>query len=196
MQSQNGNEIHVLALAGSFRSGSFNQALIQAAREMAPKHVRIGDLDLRTLPFYDGDLEAAGEPEEVAALKSAIAGADALLIATPEYNGSVPAVLKNAIDWASRRGPDSPLRNKPAAMMGASPSPGGTRRAQAHLREVLDRAGADVVVGPSLHLARAFEHVSDGRLTSEDAREAVREIVAGLVDADVLDTAKTVGDAA
>ena len=200
MQSQNGNDIHILALAGSFRSGSFNQVLVRAARELArelaPEHVRIGDLDLSTLPFYDGDLGAAGDPVEVSALKTAIARADALLIATPEYNGSVPAVLKNAIDWASRRRPDSPLRNEPAVVMGASPSPGGTRRAKSHLRDVLHRAGADVVVGPFLHLARALEHVSDGRLTSEDAREAVREIVAGLVDADVLDTAKTVGDAA
>ena len=162
MQSQNGDEIHVLALAGSVRSGSFDQALIRAARELAPEHVR----------------------------------ADALLIATPEYNGSVPAVLKNAIDWASRRRPDSPLRNKPAAVMGASQSPGGTRRAQAHLRDVLHRTGADGVDGPSLYLARAFERVSDGRLTSEVAREAVREIVTGLVDAVAIDTAKTIGDAA
>ena len=200
MQSQNGDEIHVLALAGSLRSGSFDQALIRAARELArelaPEHVRIGDLDLSTLPFYDGDLEAAGDPEEVAALKIAIARADALLIATPEYNGSVPALLKNAIDWASRRRLDSPLRNKPAAVMGASPSSGGTRRARSHLRDVLHRAGADVADGPSLYLARAFERVSDGRLTSEDAREAVRKIVAGLVDAVAIDTAKTVGDAA
>ncbi|MDQ3437222.1 MAG: NAD(P)H-dependent oxidoreductase [Actinomycetota bacterium] len=196
MQSQNGNEIRILALAGSFRSGSFNQALIRAAREMAPDHIRIGDLDLRTLPFYDGDLEAAGDPDEVAALKTAIAEAAALLVATPEYNGSIPAVLKNAIDWASRRTPDSPLSNKPVAVMGASPSPGGTRRAQAHLREILDRAGADVIGGPPLHLARAFEHVTDGRLMSEDAREAVRGIVAGLVDAVVRDTAESAGDAA
>ena len=196
MQSPKKNEVRILALAGSFRSGSFNQALIRAARELAPEHVRIDDFDLRTVPFYDGDLEAAGEPEEVAALKGVIAGADALLLATPEYNGSVPAVLKNALDWASRRRPDSPLRGKPAAVMGASPSPGGTRRAQAHLREVLERVGVGVVDEPSLHLARAFEHVSDGRLVSEEAREAVREIVAGLVDAVVLGTAGSAGDAA
>ena len=196
MQSPKKNEVRILALAGSFRSGSFNQALIRAARELAPEHVRIDDFDLRTVPFYDGDLEAAGEPEEVAALKGAINGADALLLATPEYNGSVPAVLKNALDWASRRRPDSPLRGKPAAVMGASPSPGGTRRAQAHLREVLERVGVGVVDEPSLHLARAFEHVSDGRLVSEEAREAVREIVAGLVDAVVLGTAGSAGDAA
>ncbi len=193
MRSPNGEKIRVLALAGSFRSGSLNQALIRAACELAPDHVRIHDYDLRTVPFYDGDLEAAGDPEEVAALKGAIARADALLIATPEYNGSVPAVLKNAIDWASRRPPDSPLRGKPAAVMGASPSRGGTRRAQSHLREILDRAGVDVIGEPSLYLARAFEHVADGRLTSEDAREAVREIVAGLVDAVAIDTAETVG---
>ncbi len=187
------NEVRILALAGSFRSGSFNQALIRGARELAPDHVRIVDFDLRTIPFYDGDLEAQGDPEEVTALKGAVARADALLIATPEYNGSVPAVLKNAIDWASRRPPDSPLRTKPAAVMGASPSRGGTRRTQVHLREILDRAGADVIGEPSLYLAHAFEHVTDGRLTSEDAREAVREIVAGLVDAAAIDTAGTVG---
>ena len=196
MQSPKKNEVRILALVGSFRSGSFNQALIRAARELAPEHVRIDDFDLRTVPFYDGDLEAAGEPEEVAALKGAINGADALLLATPEYNGSVPAVLKNALDWASRRRPDSPLRGKPAAVMGASPSPGGTRRAQAHLGEVLERVGVGVVDGPSLHLARAFEHVSDGRLVSEEAREVVGEIVAGLVDAVVLGTAGSAGDAA
>ena len=184
-------------MSGSYRTGSFNQALIRAARELAPEHVRIDDFDLRTVPFYDGDLEAAGDPEEVAALKRSIDGADALLIATPEYNGSVPAVLKNALDWASRRRADAPLRGKPAAVMGASPSPGGTRRAQAHLREVLDRIGVGVIDEPSLYLARAFEHVSDdGRLASEEAREAVREIVAGLVDTVVFDAAGFAGDAA
>ena len=192
MQHSKGDDVHILALAGSFRKGSLNQALIRAARELAPEHVRIGDLDLSTLPFYDGDLEAAGDPGKVTALKSAIAGADALLVATPEYNGSVPAVLKNAIDWASRRRPDSPLKGKPAAVVGASPSPGGTRRAQAHLREVLGSVGADIVDETSLYLARAYEHVSDGRLVSESAREAVREIIAGLVDAAVFDAAETV----
>jgi len=193
MQSSNNNEIRILALVGSFRSGSFNQALIQEAHELASEHIRIDDFDLRTVPLYDGDLEAAGDPEEVAALKRAIARADALLIATPEYNGSVPAVLKNAIDWASRRTPDSHLRGKPVAIMGASPSPGGTRCAQAHLREILGRTGADVIDEPSLYLARAFEHVTDGRLTSEDAREAVREIFGWLVDTVALNSAEAVG---
>lgn len=194
MKSPDGNDVHVLALAGSFREGSLNQTLIHTARELAPEHVHVDDLDLRTVPFYDGDLEAMGDPEEVATLKSAIIGADALLISTPEYNGSIPAVLKNAIDWASRRPPDSPLRDKPAAVMGASPSRGGTKRAQTHLREALDRAGADVIGEPSLYLARATEHVSDGRLMDDDdGRESVREIVATLADAAVLDGAEPVG---
>ena len=160
-----------------------NQALIRAARELAPEHVRIDALDLRMVPFYDGDLEAAGDPEEVAALKSAITDSDALLIATPEYNGSVPAVLKNTIDWASRPPGGSCLNGKPAAVMGAFPSRGGTRKAQAHLREILDRTGVTLLGRPSLCLARAFEHIADGRLASEDARETVREIVAELADA-------------
>src|SRR5918911_352109 len=112
MQSPNDNAIRVLALAGSFRKGSLNQALIQTARELAPDRVRIDGFGLRTVPFYDGDLEAAGDPVEVKTLKNAIAEADALLIVTPEYNGSIPAVLKNAIDWASCRSPNSPLRDK------------------------------------------------------------------------------------
>jgi chromate reductase len=193
MRSTKGEDVRVLALAGSFRKGSFNQALIRAARELAPRHIRIDDYDLRAVPFYDRDLEAAGDPDEVTALKGAIAGADALLIATPEYNGSVTAVLKNAIDWASRWPPDSRLKDKPVAVMGASPSRGGTRRAQSHLREILNKAGADVIDGPSLYLARAFEHVEDGRLASEDARETVREIVAGLVEDVAIDTAQAVG---
>ena len=196
MQYSNGDEVRELALVGSFRKGSLNQALIRAARELVPERVRSSDFDLSTLPFYDGDLEAAGAPEEVAALKTAISSTDALPIATPEYNGSVPAVLKNAVDWASCRRPDSPLRDKSAAVMGASPSLGGTRRAQAHLREILQRSGADVGGGHSLYLARVFEHVTDGRLVSEDAREALCEIITGLVDAVVLGTSKTVGDAA
>ena len=196
MQSPNGNGIRIPALAGSFRKGSFNQALIRAAREPAPDHVRIDDLDLRTAPFYDGDLGAAGYPAEDTALKGAIAWDDALLIATPEYKSSVPAVLKKAIDWASRRPPYSPLKDKPAAVMGASPTRGGTKRAQSHLREILDRAGAGVIDEPSLYLARAFEHVNDGRLTSEGAREAVRKIVTWLAETVAVDTAETTGVAA
>src|SRR5215208_5532674 len=107
MQSLNDNDIHILALAGSFREGSLNQALVRAARELAPDHDHIDDLDLRTVPFYDGDLEEAGDPPGVTTLKSAVAEADALHFATPEYDGSVPAVLKNAIDWASRMPADS-----------------------------------------------------------------------------------------
>jgi chromate reductase, NAD(P)H dehydrogenase (quinone) len=196
MQSPNGNGIRIPPLAGSFRMGSFNHALIRAAREPAPYHVRIVDFDLRTAPFYDGDLGAAGYPAEVIALTGAIAWAAAPLVATPEYKSSVPAVLKKAIDWASRRPPCSPPKDKPAAVMGASPTRGGTKRAQSHSLEIFDRAGADVIDEPSLCLACAFEHVTDGRLTLEVAREAVRKIVTGLAETVAVDTAETTGVAA
>jgi hypothetical protein len=113
MQSSTNTGVHILALPGNFRKGSLNQTLIQATCELASDHIRIHNIDLRKVPFYDGDLEAAGDPEEVTALKSAIAEADAILVATPEYHGSVPAVLKNALHWASRPPADSPLKDKP-----------------------------------------------------------------------------------
>ena len=119
--------MQVLGIAGSLRSASYNRALLRAARELAPAGAEIVDFDLRELPFYDGDVEAAGDPEAVAAFKDAIRAADALLIATPEYNHGLPGVLKNAIDWASRPALASPLAGKPVAIMGASTGRGGTR---------------------------------------------------------------------
>lgn len=171
---------HVLALAGSFRTDSLNQALLRAARDLAPAGVTFIDFDLRTIPFYDGDLEAAGEPAVVAALNAAIASADALLIATPEYNGSLPAVLKNAIDWVSRS-PQSLLTGKPVAIMGATPGRGGTRRVQAHLREILERMGAVMLHEPTLYVERAHTLIAEGRLHDDHTRHVVRAVVVALV---------------
>ncbi len=181
--------LHILALAGSFRTGSVNQALVAAAREEAPSHVAVDDLDLRAIPFYDGDLEAAGDPQEVAELKEAISGAGALLVVTPEYNGSLPAVLKNAMDWASRNHPNSVLRDKPVALMGATPGRGATSGAQAHARQILERIGAIVLDEPSVQLTLANEHMSDGVLVSAEIRSQVREVVDALVDAVDIDAA-------
>ena len=127
--------LHVVGIAGSLRAGSFNRALLAAAVELAPAGMTIEVADLRPIPLYDGDVEAAGVPAAVAELKSRVRGAGALLIATPEYNYSVPGVLKNALDWLSR-GPDSALAGRPAALMGASPGGFGTVRAQNALRQV------------------------------------------------------------
>ncbi len=117
--------ITILTLAGSLRKDSYNRALARAAVELAPTGVSVVIHDgLAALPFYDADIEAAGNPEAVERLRAAVAGADALLVVTPEYNGSTSGVLKNALDWASR-GPDRLLAGKPVAVMGASPGAGG-----------------------------------------------------------------------
>lgn len=128
----------VLGIPGSLRAGSFNRRLLEEARELAPDGMQVRIFGLEDLPLYDADLDTDGaRPEPVQALKRAIGEADAVLIATPEYNHSIPGVLKNAIDWASRPAGRSPLREKPVAVMGASPGGIGTARAQQHLQSVL-----------------------------------------------------------
>lgn len=126
MPHQNDAEpFRVLAIPGSLRRGSYNRRLIVAARDAAPAGVRVELFDLRPIPVYDGDVEAAGDPPAVADFKARIRAADALLIATLEYNGTVPGVLQNAIDWASRPRAAAALDGKPVAVVGASPGPGG-----------------------------------------------------------------------
>ena len=143
----------ILALAGSLRQGSFNRGLLRAAKELAPEWIEIEFFDIGTLPFFNEDLEAAGETEEVRRFKDAIRSANAVLIATPEYNGAVPGVLANAIDWASRPTGQSVLRNKPVAVMGAVLGKSGSVNAQAVLRGVLSRIGAVVVPDPQVLVA-------------------------------------------
>jgi len=135
----------LLGIAGSLREGSYNRGLLRAARELLPEGVELTEFDIRALPFYDGDVETAGDPEPVVALKDAIREADALLIATPEYNASVPGGLKNALDWASRPFPDNVLKAKPAAVIGASTGLFGAVWAQAEVRKALKASGAHVL---------------------------------------------------
>lgn len=110
--------VHILGFSGSLRKGSFNTAFLRVASQLLPPDVTLETFDLAPIPLYNGDVEAAGFPEAVVRFKQRIAAADALLIATPEYNYSIPGVLKNAIDWASRPPKDSPLNGKPVAFMG------------------------------------------------------------------------------
>ena len=126
-----------LGIAGSLRRGSYNRGLIRAAVEVAPEGTTVIPFDLADLPMFNADVEAEGDPAAVAVFKRAISAADALLIATPEYNHCVPGLLKNAIDWASRPARRSVLTGKPVAIMGATSGGGGTARAQAHLRDGL-----------------------------------------------------------
>ena len=174
--------IHVLAFAGSLRTGSLNRALLRAAVELAPEGLTLETLDLRPIPLYDGDVEAAGLPEPVQRLRARIAAADGLLIATPEYNSSIPGVLKNAIDWASRP-PDQPCAGKPLATLGATPGGFGTVRAQAHLRQVCAALGMLALPTPELRVSAAQERIdAGGRLTDDATRQALRGLLDALAD--------------
>ncbi len=168
----------ILAIAGSLRQGSYNRGLLRAAQEVAPGWVEVQFFDIGQLPFFNEDVEAAGDPEPVRRLKSAMATSNAVLIATPEYNGTVPGVLANAIDWVSRPTGRSVLRNKPVAIMGAVLGGSGSANAQAALRGVLGRIGAIVVPDPQVLVPRASrlfdEHVD---LRDEGTREEIRELV-------------------
>jgi chromate reductase len=176
--------VRVLAISGSLRAGSVNRLLLRAAEEEAPIGVEIVAWDgLREIPAYDEDIETPA-PAPVTAFRTALVDADAVLIATPEYNGSIPGALKNALDWASRPAGASALTAKPVAVMGASPSPFGAAWAQAELRKSLGIAGARALEqGASLGKA-GTRLDADGRLTDDDpAREELRLVLDALVEA-------------
>jgi chromate reductase len=173
--------MRILGFAGSLRRASYNRGLIRAAAEEAPPGIVVEVFDLSDIPPYNQDVEDAGEPASVVAFKRAIAGADALLVATPEYNHGVPGVLKNAIDWASRPRVTSPLKDKAVAVMGASPGRGTTARAQAQLREAFVFTGACVMPQPELLVGAAGEHFDDdGNVTDPALRASVVELVEAL----------------
>jgi len=173
----------ILGISGSLRERSYNRALLRAAAELAPEGVEIEEFDLREIPLYDADVEAAGDPEPVAKLRAAVAQADALLFATPEYNRGTSGVLKNAIDWLSRPALASVLRWKPVAIMGASTGRGGTRNAQAQVRDALLFPGAILVAEPEVAIPLAWERFDEnGELTDERMRKTLRELLHALVD--------------
>jgi chromate reductase len=156
-----------------------NSGMLRAARDLLPEGVRLEIFDLAPIPLYNGDVEALGFPDPVAAFRSRLAAADALLIASPEYNYSVSGVLKNAIDWASR-GPDSPLLDKPVAMMGAGGG-AGTALSQMHLRQICVHNNMYPLARPQVLLARARDKFdADGNLVDEEARGRIRELLAAL----------------
>ena len=174
--------MRILGIAGSLRESSYNRALLRAARELLPEGVELVEHDVRDLPFYDGDVEDAGDPDSVVAFKEAIRGADALVIATPEYNRGVPGVLKNAIDWASRPPLGSPLTGKPVAIMGASTGRGGTARAQEQLRSALESSRANVLEQPEVLVPEAFMRFDEqGELGDAGVRAELAELLDTLV---------------
>ncbi|NJN15939.1 MAG: NAD(P)H-dependent oxidoreductase [Oscillochloris sp.] len=175
--------LKILAVSGSLRHNSLNTALLHAAQEVAPAHVQIELYDLADIPLYNGDEDGGehGQPAGVGRFKAALGAADAIMIATPEYNYSIPGVLKNAIDWASRPIASSPLNGKPLAMMGAG-GMSGTMRAQFHLRQILVHNNMLVLNKPELYVVRAWEKFdSERNLTDEPTREQLRKLVEALV---------------
>jgi chromate reductase, NAD(P)H dehydrogenase (quinone) len=171
--------MRVLGISGSLRRDSHNTKLLRAAGELVAERgaefeVFVG---LKAVPPYDEDDDVGNGPAAVAHLREAIADADAVLFATPEYNSSIPGMLKNAVDWASRPPATSPLRNKPVAVIGASTGVFGAVWAQAELRKVLGAAGARVAE-VELALGHAHEHLEPaGRLTDTTNEEALRDSI-------------------
>lgn len=168
----------ILAISGSLRADSLNTKLLHAAAELVDGEVEFEMWDgLKAVPPYDEDDEAGMPPLTVARLRSTIANADAVLFATPEYNGSIPGQLKNAIDWVSRPMATNPLRNVPVAVIGASPGAFGAVWAQAELKKVVGLIGARVIAA-ELPVAQADTRFdTDGRLIDDEIRERLAEVV-------------------
>ncbi len=167
--------MRILGISGSLRRGSYNTKLLRAAGELL-----LGEVDfepwngLKAVPPFDEDDEV-NAPAGVAELRDAIAGADAILFATPEYNGSVPGVLKNAIDWASRP-PNQPFNEKPVAIMGASGGPVGTTRMQYDLRKILAGLNAVLLARPEVFIGQAGTKIDEaGNLTDETTKDFIRK---------------------
>ena len=175
------DQVRIFTFCGSLRNGSYNRMLLRAAEELAPDGVSFESLDIGRLPLYNEDVRAQGFPPVVEEMRNQIRAADALLFVTPEYNYSIPGVLKNAIDWASRP-PDQPFNAKPAAIMGASPSMLGSARAQYHLRQVCVYLNILLINQPEVFVAAANSKFdADGRLSDEAARKFVAQLMQSLV---------------
>jgi chromate reductase len=174
--------VRILGIAGSLRRQSYNRALLRAATQIAPEGAAISIFEIDGIPPFNEDDEQQ-PPARVVELKRRIREADAVLFVTPEYNYSIPGVLKNAIDWASRPYGDSAWAGKPAAIMGASIGRIGTARAQYHLRQVMVFLNMFPLNQPEVMVGAANERFDTvGNLTDEETKEYVRVLVRSLVD--------------
>lgn len=176
-----GIAMNILGFAGSLRKESYNKSLLRAAVELAPQGVKLETFDLEGIPPFNQDLENQ-PPERVNEFKAKIRRADAILIATPEYNYSIPGVLKNAIDWASRPYGDNSFEGKPVAIMSASIGMLGGARAQYHLRQTFVFLNMHPVIRPEVMVTFAPEKIDrNGRVIDEKTREKIRELLESLV---------------
>lgn len=169
--------LSILGIAGSLRQNSYNRAALRAARSLAPADVQIDEFMLDGIPAYSQDNEKQ-PPEHVVALKARVRAADAILIATPEYNYSIPGVLKNAIDWASRPYGDSAWAGKPVAIMGASIGTLGTARAQYHLRQCFVFLNMYPLNQPEVMIGNASQRFDEaGNLSDAQSRELIGKLI-------------------
>ena len=181
-ETTDGAALLILGIAGSLRAGSYNLSLLRAAAGLLPPGVLLDIVTLHGIPPYDADLQSQGDPAAVEELKGRIAAADAVLIATPEYNYSIPGVLKNAIDWVSRPPKTCSLRKKPVGIIGASSGESGTMRGQLAIRQVFVFLDAYVMAQPELRVPNAGPRFdAEGTLIDEELRERLRAYLAALV---------------
>jgi chromate reductase len=175
-------KIAILGFAGSLRKNSYNKALLRAAMELMPKDATLEIFNLEGIPPFNQDFETQ-PPDKVKEFKTKIRAADAILIATPEYNYSIPGVLKNAIDWASRPYGDNSFEDKPVAIMSASIGMFGGARAQYHLRQVFVFLDMHSLNRPEVCVPFATDKIDEkGRVTDETTKEKIRELLENLVN--------------
>jgi chromate reductase, NAD(P)H dehydrogenase (quinone) len=174
-------QLTILGIAGSLRKASCNRGALRAAQQLVPADARIEVFELDGIPLFNQEEESPA-PDKVIQFKAKIRAADAILIVTPEYNYSIPGVLKNAIDWASRPYGDSAWNGKPVAVIGASPGMLGTARAQYHLRQMFVFLNMHPLNRPEVMIANADKRFDEhGNLTDEDTREHIRQLIQSLV---------------
>ncbi len=175
------DKIKIVGFTGSLRRNSYNKAALRAAQKLLPEDAVLDIIDLSDIPFFNEDVEAQGLPDAVAVFKKKLSEADAILISTPEYNFSIPPVLKNALDWASR-GDVLPLYGKPLAIMSASPSMLGGARVQYHLRQVCVSLNLIPLNKPEVFIANASTKFDEeGNLTDERTKKAIAGLLEALV---------------
>jgi chromate reductase len=176
------DQVKILGIAGSLRKASYNRAALRAAQQLCPSDAKIELFELDGIPPFNQD-EEKNPPQKVIDLKSRIRAADAILIATPEYNYGLPGVLKNAIDWASRPYGDNAWSGKPVAIMSAALSMGGGVRAQYQLRQAFVFLNMDAVVQPEVAIGNAPQRYDEqGNLTDETSKKLIAQLVKNLVD--------------
>ena len=177
-----GAAVKIVAMSGSSRKGSFNTALLEAAKEFLPEGATLEVLDITKFPIYTKDLEPT-IPEEVKEFKRKLRESDAVLFASPEFNYSVSALLKNAIEWGNRPEDDNSWEGKPAAMMSASSGPRGGARGQLHLRHILVDLNMHAVNQPQVYVGKASQAFDEGlKLKDEVARRQLQRLMVSLVE--------------